>query len=53
MPRVELTAPKLADLAGLDDAGLPGGVRAARQSSAPGRNRFLRNVLIAVGNSGD
>ncbi len=52
LPRVELTAPKLADLAGLDDAGF-------RQvfSGSPikriGRDRFVRNVLIAIGNSGD
>jgi epoxyqueuosine reductase len=52
LPRVELTAPKLAELAGLDDAGF-------RQvfSGSPikriGRDRFVRNVLIAIGNSGD
>jgi epoxyqueuosine reductase len=50
--RHELTAPRLADLARLDDA-------AFRQmfSKSPvkrtGRNRFVRNVLIAIGNSGD
>jgi epoxyqueuosine reductase len=50
--RPELTAPRLADLARLDDA-------AFRQmfSKSPlkrtGRNRFVRNVLIAIGNSGD
>ena len=52
LPRVELTAPKLAELAGLDDSGF-------RQvfSGSPikriGRDRFVRNVLIAIGNSGD
>lgn len=52
LPRVELTAPKLADLAGLDDEGF-------RQvfSGSPikriGRDRFVRNVLIAIGNSTD
>ncbi len=52
LPRVELTAPKLADLAGLDDEGF-------RQvfSGSPikriGRDRFVRNVLIAIGNSAD
>ena len=52
LPRVELTAPKLAELAGLDDEGF-------RQvfSGSPikriGRDRFTRNVLIAIGNSGD
>jgi len=49
--RAELTAPRLADLARLDD-------RAFRQIFAgspvkrTGRDRFLRNVLIALGNSG-
>ncbi len=52
LPRAELTAPRLADLAALDDAGF-------RQvfSGSPikriGRDRFVRNVLIAIGNSGD
>jgi epoxyqueuosine reductase len=52
LPRVELTAPKLAELAGLDDAGF-------RQvfSGSPikriGRDRMMRNCLIAAGNSGD
>jgi len=50
LPRVELTAPKLAELGELDDAGF-------RQvfSGSPikriGRDRFVRNVLIAIGNS--
>jgi epoxyqueuosine reductase len=50
--RHELQAPRLADLARLDDA-------AFRKmfSKSPvkrtGRNRFVRNVLIAIGNSGD
>ena len=50
--REDLLAPKLAELMGLDDA-------AFRQkfSGSPikriGRDRFLRNVLYAVGNSGD
>jgi len=50
LPRAELTAPKLADLAALDDEGF-------RQvfSTSPikriGRDRFVRNVLIAIGNS--
>jgi epoxyqueuosine reductase len=52
LPRAELTAPRLAALAALDDA-------AFRQlfSGSPikrtGRDRFVRNVLIALGNSGD
>jgi epoxyqueuosine reductase len=51
-PRIELTAPKLADLVQLDDT-------AFRQvfSTSPikrvGRDRFVRNVLVAIGNSGD
>lgn len=51
-PRDDLNAPSLAFLAGLDDAQF-------RKffSGSPvkriGRNRFLRNVLIAIGNSGD
>jgi epoxyqueuosine reductase len=49
--RAELTAPLLAELAGLDDAGFR-----RRFSGSPikriGRDRFVRNVLIAIGNSG-
>ena len=51
-PRAALTAPRLAELAALDDAGF-------RQmfSGSPikriKRDRFVRNVLIAIGNSGD
>lgn len=50
--RDDLIAPKLADLARLDD-------QAFRQlfTASPvkrsGRDRFIRNVLIAIGNSGD
>lgn len=50
--REDLRAPALADLAGLDDAGF-------RRffSGSPikriGRARFVRNVLIAIGNSAD
>ena len=48
-PRVG--APELAELAGLDDAGFR-----ARFSGSPikriGRDRFVRNVLYAIGNSG-
>jgi epoxyqueuosine reductase len=50
--RDELRAPALADLAALDD----GGFRALFRKSPVkrvGRARFLRNVLIAVGNSGE
>ncbi len=50
--RGELAAPPLAELAKLDDAGFR-----AFFSGSPvkriGRNRFIRNVLIAMGNSGD
>ena len=50
--RETLRAPALADLAALDDAGFR-----ALFSKSPikrtGRDRFLRNVLIAIGNSGD
>jgi epoxyqueuosine reductase len=50
--REDLAAPRLADLARLDDAGFR-----AHFSGTPvkrtGRDRFVRNVLIAIGNSGD
>ena len=52
LPRAELAAPRLAELLALDDAGF-------RQlfSGSPikriGRNRFVRNCLIAAGNSGN
>jgi epoxyqueuosine reductase len=49
LPRAALTAPHLAELAALDDSGF----RARFAGTAVkriGRNRFLRNVLIAIGN---
>src|SRR3954465_8941622 len=50
--REALRAPKLAELARLDDAAFR-----ALFSKSPvkrtGRDRFVRNVLIAIGNSGD
>jgi epoxyqueuosine reductase len=50
--RPELEAPALSDLAMLDDAGFR-----AMFSGSPikriGRNRFVRNVLYAIGNSGE
>ncbi len=52
LPRAELSAPRLADLLALDDP-------AFREmfSGSPikriGRDRFIRNCLIAAGNSGD
>ena len=50
--RAENDAPPLAELAGLDDAAFR-----ARFPKSPikrvGRARFVRNVLVAIGNSGD
>ncbi len=51
LPRVELTAPRLADFADLDDAGFRR-VFAGSPIKRTGRARFLRNVLIALGNTG-
>jgi len=51
LPRAELTAPRLADLAALDDAGFRQ-VFAGSPVKRVGRDRFIRNVLIALGNSG-
>ena len=51
-PRAELTAPALADLLALDDAGFRQ-VFAGSPIKRIGRNRMLRNVAIAAGNSGD
>ncbi len=51
LPRSELTAPRLAALAMLDDAAF----RKMFSGSAVkrlGRDRFVRNVLVAIGNSG-
>jgi len=49
--REGIVAPDLAELAGLDDTAFR-----ARFSGSPikriGRNRFVRNVLYAIGNSG-
>ena len=50
--RADLAAPRLAELAGLNDAAFR-----ARFAGSPikrtGRGRFVRNVLTAIGNSGD
>ncbi len=50
--RPDLVLPDLAELVGLDDTAFR-----ARFSGSPikriGRNRFVRNVLYAIGNSGD
>ena len=51
LPRAELTAPRLADLAELDDAGFRQ-VFSGSPVKRVGRDRFVRNVLIAIGNSG-
>src|SRR3546814_12775304 len=51
LPRVELTAPRLAELARLDDATFRT-VFAGSPITRTGRDRFVRNVLIAIGNSG-
>jgi len=50
--RDELTAPRLADLAALDDKGFRA-MFAGSPIKRIGRGRFVRNVLIAIGNSGD
>jgi epoxyqueuosine reductase len=50
--RDELRAPGLGDLAGLDDAAFRA-LFAASPVKRLGRARFLRNVLIAIGNSAD
>ncbi len=51
-PRAELAAPRLADLLALDDAGFRQ-VFAGSPIKRIGRDRFVRNCLIAAGNSGD
>jgi epoxyqueuosine reductase len=50
--RAELEAPALAELARLDDAGFRA-LFAGSPIKRIGRDRFLRNVAIAIGNSGD
>jgi epoxyqueuosine reductase len=52
MARSDLTAPRLADLAQLDDPGFRA-LFAGSPIKRLGHARFLRNVLIAIGNSGD
>ena len=52
LARADLEAPALSDLVGLDDAGFRG-LFAGSPIKRIGHKRFLRNVLIAVGNSGD
>jgi epoxyqueuosine reductase len=50
-PRAELRAPRLADLAALDDAEFRK-IFAGSPIKRTGRDRFVRNVMIAIGNSG-
>jgi epoxyqueuosine reductase len=50
--RAELRRPRLADLAALDDASFRE-LFAGSPVKRVGRDRFVRNVLIAIGNSGD
>ena len=51
-PREELLAPRLVELAALDDAGFRALFRKSPVKRM-GRDRFVRNVAIALGNSGD
>ncbi|HZL59692.1 MAG TPA: tRNA epoxyqueuosine(34) reductase QueG [Stellaceae bacterium] len=51
-PRASVTGPALTALAALDDAAFRA-LFAASPVKRIGRDRFLRNVLIAIGNSGD
>jgi len=51
-PRIELTLPLLKELATLDDAAFREFFRGSPVKRV-GRDRFLRNVLIAIGNSGE
>lgn len=51
-PRPDLAAPSLAALAALDDAAFRA-LFAGSPVKRIGRNRFVRNVAIAIGNSGD
>ena len=52
LPRAELTAPRLADLAALDDTTFRT-IFSGSPIKRTGRDRFVRNVLIAIGNCGD
>ena len=52
LPRAELAAPRLADLLALDDASFRE-LFAGSPIKRIGRNRMVRNCLIAAGNSGD
>ncbi|MBT3306039.1 MAG: tRNA epoxyqueuosine(34) reductase QueG [Alphaproteobacteria bacterium] len=52
LPRAELTMPQLGDLAALNDAEFRK-FFSGSPVKRTGRDRFVRNVLIAIGNSGD
>ena len=52
LPRAELTAPRLADLAALNDTDFRD-FFSGSPIKRTGRDRFVRNVLIAMANSGD
>ena len=52
VPRAELAAPRLGDLLALDDAAFRE-MFAGSPIKRIGRNRMIRNCLIAAGNSGD
>jgi len=52
LARHDLTAPRLAELAALDDASFRT-MFIGSPIKRIGRDRFVRNVLIAIGNSGD
>jgi epoxyqueuosine reductase len=52
LPRAELVAPRIADLLTLDDAAFRA-LFAGSPIKRTGRDRFVRNVAIAAGNSGD
>ncbi|WP_328702237.1 tRNA epoxyqueuosine(34) reductase QueG [Belnapia arida] len=51
-PRASLDAPRLAELAALDDAGFRA-LFTASPVKRIGRDRFVRNVLVAIGNSSE
>ena len=52
LPRAELAAPRLAELLALDEAGFRA-LFAGSPVKRIGHGRFVRNCLIAAGNSGD
>ena len=52
LPRAELAAPKLKELLALDDAGFRR-LLSGSPIKRVGRDRFVRNCLIAAGNSGN